>query len=93
MSMKLQASSHLAPYLPGQELCLRIGKMVFGVSFTDIEEARDAARRIIRSGRDVEIYEKISGKVLETSEISVTGPTALFVSLVATDGSHLPSAS
>jgi hypothetical protein len=47
------------------ELYLRIGKEIFGVSFLSLEEARKAARAINRTGRSVEIFEKISGKVLE----------------------------
>jgi hypothetical protein len=47
------------------ELYLRIGKEIFGVSFLSLEEARKAARTINRTGRSVEIFEKISGKVLE----------------------------
>ncbi len=49
------------------ELYLRIGQAIFGVSFTDLAEARQAARQINLSGRDVEIFEKKTGKVLEWS--------------------------
>jgi len=63
------------------ELYLRIGKEIFGISFLSLEEARQAARTINRTGRSVEIFEKISGKVLERTagcterrpfEVSVT---------------------
>ncbi len=47
------------------ELYLRIGKEIFGVSFLSLDEAKKAARTINRTGRSVEIFEKISGKVLE----------------------------
>jgi hypothetical protein len=49
------------------ELYLRIGKEVFGVSFLSLDEAKKAARAINKTGRSVEIYEKLSGKVLERS--------------------------
>ena len=56
------------------ELCLRIGKQIFGISFPSLAEARDAAHQIILSGREVEIYERESGKILESSKaVSVTG--------------------
>jgi hypothetical protein len=54
------------------ELHLRMGKKIFGVSFTDLAEARDAARHINLSGRDVEIYEKDSSKVLVS--LKAVGP-------------------
>ncbi len=47
------------------ELCLRLGNAIFGVSFTDLAGAREAARHINLTGRDVEIFEKNGGKVLE----------------------------
>jgi hypothetical protein len=49
------------------ELYLRIGEEVFGVSFLSLDDARAAGRQINKSGRSVEIYEKLSGKVLERS--------------------------
>ena len=54
--------------LEAVELCLRLGDAIFGVSFTDLTDAREAARQINLTGRDVEIYEKTSGKVLESSK-------------------------
>lgn len=48
-----------------EELCLRIGTATFGIFFLDLENAREAAHHINLSGRDVEIFEKKSGRVVE----------------------------
>ncbi len=50
------------------ELCLRLGNTIFGVYFTDLTDARDAARHINLTGRDVEIFEKNGGRVVEFSK-------------------------
>ncbi len=55
------------------ELCLRIDRKMFGVSFTDLETAREAARHINLSGRDVQIYERYTGRVLEESKAVQSG--------------------
>jgi hypothetical protein len=44
-----------------------MGNEIFGISFTDIAAAREAARHINLAGRDVEIYETHSGMVVESS--------------------------
>jgi hypothetical protein len=65
MSENLQPSNTQTSK-PGTELCLRLGNAIFGVSFTDLTDAREAARHINLTGRDVEIYERNTGKVLES---------------------------
>ncbi|OYV41634.1 MAG: hypothetical protein B7Z80_01045 [Rhodospirillales bacterium 20-64-7] len=49
---------------PEVELCLRVDAEVFGVTFVDLAEARSIAGKISARGRDVEIFEKDSGRIL-----------------------------
>jgi hypothetical protein len=47
---------------------------IFGVYFTDLPAAREAARHINLGGRDVAIYERKTGKVVEYSKAAETRP-------------------
>jgi hypothetical protein len=74
MSEMLQPSTTQTPEPRAVEMCLRLGNEIFGVTFTDLTDAREAARHINLTGRDVEIYERNSGKVLEASKGIATSP-------------------
>jgi hypothetical protein len=47
------------------ELHLRIGNDLFGVAFLDLADARKAARAINKTGRSVEIFEKLTGHIVD----------------------------
>jgi hypothetical protein len=58
---------------PEVELCLRVGGDVFGVTFVDLAEARSIAGKISERRRDVEIFEKASGRILFAAALKAPG--------------------
>ncbi len=48
------------------EYRIRIGVSVFAVVFDDLAKAREAAEAINKTGRSVEIYEKVTGNIVAT---------------------------
>jgi hypothetical protein len=56
------------------ELYLRVGTEIFGVSFLNLPDAQIVARQISASGRDVDIFEKNSGFVLQSYRVKGANP-------------------
>ncbi len=61
--------------LEGPELCLLMDGQIFGMSFMSLPSARKAAYHLSAFGREIEIFERKSGKVLERVGQKVSGLT------------------
>ncbi len=59
--------------IPYKEYCVLSGDKIFGIFFLHLEEAEKAARELSNNGKIIQIFEKLTGKVVWTFDM----PTGL----------------